>query len=166
MSRKLLQDQPLKADIEDMEDVNYFEKQEKKVTFDPKIEDEEIKSKSDRKDETSRDFRIEDLNTLRTEITSSEGRETRERKPNHHMQILDEDAERFRDKLDNMVNKFKTETMSEFMSMKRSLLEDQEETINTETRKYTRILENRNSEVAFDSALSSMVNSWIGPRRA
>lgn len=140
MNRKLLQDQPLKKDIDDLESIKYGDKQDKKVTFDPKTEQEESKTQK----EKTQGSKADELASLRSEFAASD---KRDRKPNHHIQILDEDAEHFRNKLDEMINKFKTETMSEFMSMKRGLLEEQQETIDMETQKYTRILENRNTEV-------------------
>ena len=65
----------------------------------------------------------------------------------HHLQVIDEDAEHFKAKLDNLINNFRTETLSEFMSIKRSLLEEQTEAIDSETRKYSKLLENRTNEV-------------------
>lgn len=147
MSRKLLQNQPLKQEVDDLESVSYFGSQEKKVTFDPQVEEEEVQVQSGRRGEFSKDPRAQELNAIRTEFAIADKKEAKERKANHHMQILDEDAEKFKIKLEDMVNKFKSETMSEFMGMKRSLLEEQNEAIESETRKYTRILETRNNEV-------------------
>lgn len=147
MSRKLLHDQPLATDVDDLEGLNYFEKQERKVAFKPQIVEQETKTTIEKKEEIPKESRSNNPSSSRTEITITERRETKERKTGHHMQILDEDAEHFKNKLEDMVNRFKTETMTEFMNMKKSLLEEQNEAVETETRKYTRILDNRNTEV-------------------
>ena len=54
------------------------------------------------------------------------------KKVNHHPQILDEDTERFKLRLDEMINKFKLETITEFMSTKKSLLDEQQSHITNE----------------------------------
>ena len=54
------------------------------------------------------------------------------KKVNHHPQILDEDTERFKLRLDDLVNKFKLETITEFMSAKKHLLDEQSSTIMNE----------------------------------
>ncbi len=41
--------------------------------------------------------------------------------------MIDEDTEQFKIKLENLVNIFKADAVSEFMSMKKGLLENQEE---------------------------------------
>lgn len=43
----------------------------------------------------------------------------------HHPQVMDRDTENFKNRLENMLNKFKVETVSEFMEAKRCLLEEQ-----------------------------------------
>ena len=54
------------------------------------------------------------------------------KKVNHHPQILDEDTERFKLRLDDLVNKFKLETITEFMSAKKNLLDEQSSAIMNE----------------------------------
>lgn len=54
------------------------------------------------------------------------------KKVNHHPQILDEDTERFKLRLDELVNKFKLETITEFMSAKKHLLDEQSSAIMNE----------------------------------
>ena len=67
--------------------------------------------------------------------------------------MIDEDTEHFKAKLDDLINKFRAETISEFMAVKRSLLEEQTDTIEAETRKYTKLLENRTNEVYYGDYL-------------
>lgn len=55
-----------------------------------------------------------------------------ESKRNHHPQIIDEDTERFKMRLEEMINKFKLETLTEFMSAKKNLLDEQANTIGHE----------------------------------
>ena len=49
----------------------------------------------------------------------------REKKPHHGLQYMDEDTEHFKVRLEHLLNVFKTDAVSEFMSMKRSMLDDQ-----------------------------------------
>lgn len=51
---------------------------------------------------------------------------------NHHPQILDEDTERFKLRLEELVSKFKLETLTEFMSAKKHLLDEQASVIGQE----------------------------------
>lgn len=51
-------------------------------------------------------------------------------------QIIDEDTQHFRNRLQNLLNIFKTDAVTEFMSMKRSMLDYQKDTIKTDTQKY------------------------------
>jgi len=43
-------------------------------------------------------------------------------KRNHFPQIIDQDTERFKLKLENILNIFKTDAVNEFLIMKRSML--------------------------------------------
>lgn len=65
----------------------------------------------------------------------------------HNLHVLDEDIENFKIKIEDLVNKFKNDTINEFITMKRAVLKDQQDAIESETQKYTRILESRNNEV-------------------
>lgn len=51
---------------------------------------------------------------------------------NHHPQILDEDTERFKVRLDELVGKFRLETLTEFMAAKKHLLDEQASAIGQE----------------------------------
>ncbi|CAD8198769.1 unnamed protein product [Paramecium octaurelia] len=67
---------------------------------------------------------------------------------NHAPQIIDEDTEQFKIRLEHILNVFKTEATSEFMSMKRSMLEDQKQTIKLDTEKYLQMYELKNNELS------------------
>lgn len=67
-------------------------------------------------------------------------------------QIIDEDTENFRIKLDNLINIFKNDALKEFMSMKKSLLETQVQTIKGETERYLNMYEEKHAQV-FDFLL-------------
>lgn len=41
-------------------------------------------------------------------------------------QVMDEDTEHFKNKLEHLLNNFKTDAVSEFMSMKKEMLEYQQ----------------------------------------
>lgn len=62
-------------------------------------------------------------------------------------QIIDEDTENFRVKLDNLINIFKKDALAEFMSMKKFLLENQVKTIKSETERYLSMYEEKSSQV-------------------
>ena len=53
----------------------------------------------------------------------------------HHVQIIDEDVENFKRKIDILVKNFKTDSMKDFMSIKRHLLIEQKNTIESEKQK-------------------------------
>lgn len=57
---------------------------------------------------------------------------TEDRRYNHHPQVLDEDTERFKIRLDELANKFKFETLTEFMTVKKHLLDEQDSAISHE----------------------------------
>lgn len=62
-------------------------------------------------------------------------------------QIIDEDTEHFRNRLENLLNTFKTDAVSEFMSMKKSMIEYQKDTIKTDTQKYLTMYEEKHQEL-------------------
>ena len=64
-------------------------------------------------------------------------------------QIIDEDTENFRIKLDHLINVFKSDALSEFMNMKKFLLENQVKTIKNETEKYLNMYEEKHVQVLF-----------------
>lgn len=53
----------------------------------------------------------------------------------HHVQIIDEDVENFKRKIDILVKNFKTDSLKDFMSIKRHLLIEQKNTIEAEKQK-------------------------------
>lgn len=54
----------------------------------------------------------------------------------HHPQIMDRDTENFKNRLESMLNKFKVDTVSEFMETKRCLLEEQESVLGGQKAQY------------------------------
>jgi len=66
-------------------------------------------------------------------------------------QIIDEDTENFRIKLDHLINVFKNDALGEFMAMKKFLLENQVKTIKNETEKYLTMYEEKHNQVIFFS---------------
>ena len=62
---------------------------------------------------------------------------------------MDEDTENFKNKLDNLINIFKTNAISEFMDMKKELLEERDQIIKNETYRYVNMYENKTKEVLY-----------------
>ena len=53
----------------------------------------------------------------------------------HHVQIIDEDVENFKRRLDILIRNFRTDTLKDFMSIKRNLLTEQKNVIENEKQK-------------------------------
>lgn len=62
-------------------------------------------------------------------------------------QIIDQDTEQYKIKLDHLINVFKAEAVQEFMGMKKSMLEDQREKIKEETERYLTMYEEKANEL-------------------
>lgn len=60
---------------------------------------------------------------------------------------MDEDTEHFKNKLEHLLNNFKTDAVSEFMSMKKDMLEYQQECVKTDTQKYLTMYEEKHQEL-------------------
>lgn len=60
---------------------------------------------------------------------------------------MDEDTEHFRNRLEHLLNGFKTDAVGEFMAMKRSMLDCQKETIRSDTQKYLTMYEEKHQEL-------------------
>ena len=58
----------------------------------------------------------------------------------HHIQIIDEDVENFKRRLDIMIKNFRTDTLKDFMSIKRNLLIEQKSIIESERQKCDALL--------------------------
>ena len=58
----------------------------------------------------------------------------------HHIQIIDEDVENFKRRLDIMIKNFRTDTLKDFMSIKRNLLIEQKSVIESERQKCDALL--------------------------
>lgn len=145
MNRKLISSQPLREDLQDLDDIGLFQSQVKKVTFDASEETKDNRENSNTIRPAQTQDEKKDINNDNDEEQTQTLRKTTKRY--HQLQVIDEDAEHFKTKLDNLINNFRTETMSEFMSIKRNLLEEQTEAIEGETRKYSKLLENRTNEL-------------------
>jgi hypothetical protein len=62
-------------------------------------------------------------------------------------QIIDEDTEHFKNRLENLLNTFKTDAVSEFMGMKKSMLEYQRDCVKGDTQKYLTMYEEKHQEL-------------------
>ena len=61
----------------------------------------------------------------------------------HHIQIIDEDVENFKRRLDIMVKNFRTDTLKDFMAIKRNLLIEQKACIENEKQKCDALLSSK-----------------------
>ena len=61
----------------------------------------------------------------------------------HHVQIIDEDVENFKRRLDIMVKNFRTDTLKDFMAIKRNLLIEQKTCIENEKQKCDALLSSK-----------------------
>lgn len=62
-------------------------------------------------------------------------------------QIIDEDTQHFRNRLEHLLNTFKTDAVSEFMSMKRSMIEYQKDTVKSDTQKYLTMYQEKHQQL-------------------
>ena len=65
----------------------------------------------------------------------------------HHIQIVDEDVENFKRRLDIMVKNFRTDTLKDFMSIKRHLLVEQKAIIDSEKQKCDAMLSSKIDQI-------------------
>lgn len=65
----------------------------------------------------------------------------------HHPQLIDEDVETFKTKLDATILNFKNEAMKDFMGIKRNILQEQSNTIGNERNKYNALLSSKQNEI-------------------
>lgn len=65
----------------------------------------------------------------------------------HHPQLIDEDVETFKTKLEQSILNFKTEALKDFMSIKRNVLQEQSNTIDNERNKYNALLSSKQNEI-------------------
>jgi hypothetical protein len=65
----------------------------------------------------------------------------------HHPQLIDEDIESFKTKLESTLLSFKNDAMKDFMNIKRSLLSEQANTIENERNKYNALLSSKQNEI-------------------
>ena len=67
--------------------------------------------------------------------------------PYHHPQIIDEDVETFKMKLEATILNFKNDAMKDFMGIKRNILQEQSNTIGNERNKYNALLSSKQNEI-------------------
>lgn len=65
----------------------------------------------------------------------------------HHPQLIDEDVETFKTKLEATIMNFKNEAMKDFMGIKRNILQEQSSTIGNERNKYNALLSSKQNEI-------------------
>lgn len=65
----------------------------------------------------------------------------------HHPQLIDEDVENFKRRLDITLKNFRTDTMKEFMSIKRHLLVEQKNVIDSEKQKCDALLSSKVDQI-------------------
>jgi hypothetical protein len=65
----------------------------------------------------------------------------------HHMQIIDEDVENFKRRLDIMIKNFRTDTLKDFMGIKRHLLLEQKSIIDSERQKCEALLAAKTDQI-------------------
>mmetsp|Transcript_35036 Transcript_35036/g.36439 ORF Transcript_35036/g.36439 Transcript_35036/m.36439 type:complete len:756 (-) Transcript_35036:410-2677(-) len=65
----------------------------------------------------------------------------------HHLQIIDEDVENFKRRLDIMVKNFRTDTLNDFMSIKRNLLTEQRNSIEAEKQKCEGLISAKTNQI-------------------
>ena len=56
-------------------------------------------------------------------------------------QVIDQDTEHFKNKLEHLLNNFKVDAVSQFMGMKREMLDYQKECVKNDTHKYLTMYE-------------------------
>ncbi len=65
----------------------------------------------------------------------------------HHPQLIDEDIETFKTKLEGTLLDFKNEALKDFMNIKRNVLQEQMHTIENERSKYNALLSSKQNEI-------------------
>ena len=79
---------------------------------------------------------LQNSNNNNNEINNENNNEINNENNNfHHVQIIDEDVENFKRRLDILIRNFRTDTLKDFMSIKRNLLTEQKNVIENEKQK-------------------------------
>jgi len=65
----------------------------------------------------------------------------------HHPQMIDEDVENFTNKLDNLILNFRTDSLKEFMKIKRNVLTEQSNKIEAEKNRCSSLLSSKQDEL-------------------
>jgi len=85
----------------------------------------------------------------------------------HHPQLIDEDIEIFKTKLETSILNFKNEALRDFMGIKRNVLQEQANTIDNERNKYNALLSSKQNEIEIlkeNLAISNKLNEDLGVR--
>ena len=89
---------------------------------------------------------LEEINfSNENDLNDNNGNELNDNNENayHHIQIIDEDVENFKRRLDIMVKNFRTDTLKDFMAIKRNLLIEQKACIENEKQKCDALLSSK-----------------------
>lgn len=65
----------------------------------------------------------------------------------HHLQVIDEDVENFKRRMDILIKNFKTDSLTDFMNIKRNLLSEQKQIIESERQKSESIISAKNNQI-------------------
>jgi hypothetical protein len=119
----------------------------KKSQNKPKKLDQEVNLPESDKKESITIYSEDPLETRKNNSKFIISNEYETKKHSSFPQIIDEDTESYKAKLDYLINIFKNDALSEFMGMKKSLLEKQTKTIKNETEQYLTMYETNKMEV-------------------
>ena len=86
---------------------------------------------------------ISEINFTNLEINDDSMQKENPTTNYHHVQIIDEDVENFRRRLDIMIKNFRTDTLKDFMTIKRNLLIEQKSVIESEKQKCDALLSSK-----------------------
>ena len=86
-------------------------------------------------------------NNMQEDSESQLNNNDKEENRYHHIQIIDEDVENFKRRLDILTKNFKTDTLNDFMSIKRNLLLEQKSVIDNEKQRTEAIITTKNNQI-------------------
>lgn len=90
---------------------------------------------------------ISEINFTNLEINDESIQNANTNTNYHHVQIIDEDVENFKRRLDIMIKNFRTDTLKDFMTIKRNLLIEQKSVIESEKQKCDALLSSKSDLV-------------------
>jgi len=137
--RNLIEDS---YELEDMEgDLNIYNNNNNKNNIDTSIYNRELNYNSQNlKNSQNSNFQNTPSINNPIAINPYSNSNTNDIENFHHPQIIDEDVESFKRRLDITIKNFRTDTMKEFMSIKRHLLVEQKSVIDSEKQKCDALL--------------------------